>query len=264
MAPASTEEGALTRLYDILKILRKECPWDRKQTHDSLRIPMIEEAYEAVEAIQNEDTENLTEELGDVLLQVLFHSLLGEEEEAFSLVEVLNKESEKMIRRHPHVFGEEAANTVDKVLEKWENIKEKEHLSETVSDRLEGVPKALPALVRSYKVQDKAAKVGFDWEDISGAFDKVREESGELEAACHEGTGSDIEEELGDLLFSVVNVSRFLEIEPEDALRKATDKFVRRFRKMEELAAAQGREFAGMSLEEMDALWETAKEHPNE
>ena len=263
---AEDNEKALTRLYEIVKILRAECPWDKVQTHESLRPGMLEEAYEVVDAINNQDMVNLREELGDVLLQVVFHSILGEEESEFDFKDVINEECEKMIRRHPHVFLQENTNntakSIDKVLEKWENIKEQERGSEKTSARLTKVPRALPALTRAYKVQKKAAEVGFDWDDISGAFDKVREETRELTECCQEQPADKeaLQEELGDLLFSAVNVSRFLGIDPEASLDYTIDKFIRRFTHIEDSALACGRALEDMSLEEMDELWNEAKE----
>ena len=262
---ADNNEKALTRLYEIVKILRAECPWDKVQTHESLRPGMLEEAYETVDAINNQDMVNLREELGDVLLQVVFHSILGEEESRFDLKDIINEECEKMIRRHPHVFLQENANntakSIDKVLEKWENIKEQERGSEKTSARLTKVPRALPALTRAYKVQKKAAEVGFDWDDISGAFDKVREETRELTECCQEQPADKeaLQEELGDLLFSAVNVSRFLGIDPEASLDYTIDKFIRRFTHVENSALACGRALEDMSLSEMDELWDEAK-----
>lgn len=262
---ADNNEKALTRLYEIVKILRAECPWDKVQTHESLRPGMLEEAYEVVDAINNQDMVNLREELGDVLLQVVFHSILGEEESEFDFKDVINEECEKMIRRHPHVFLQENTNntakSIDKVLEKWENIKEQERGSEKTSARLTKVPRALPALTRAYKVQKKAAEVGFDWDDISGAFDKVREETRELTECCQEQPADKeaLQEELGDLLFSAVNVSRFLGIDPEASLDYTIDKFIRRFTHVENSALACGRALEDMSLSEMDELWDEAK-----
>ena len=262
---ADDNEKALTRLYEIVKILRSECPWDRVQTHESLRPGMLEEAYETVDAINNQDMVNLREELGDVLLQVVFHSILGEEESRFDLKDIINEECEKMIRRHPHVFLQENANntakSIDKVLEKWENIKGQERGSEKTSARLTKVPRALPALTRAFKVQKKAAEVGFDWDDISGAFDKVREETRELTECCQEQPADKeaLQEELGDLLFSAVNVSRFLGIDPEASLDYTIDKFIRRFTHVENSALACGRALEDMSLSEMDELWDEAK-----
>ncbi len=256
---------AIQRLAEIISILRRECPWDRVQTHESLRKGMIEEAYEAVEAINNKDMANLREELGDVLLQVVFHAQLAEESREFALKDVINEECEKMIRRHPHVFLKETQNnsvkSIDKVLEKWENIKVKEKHEESCASRLERVPKALPALTRAFKVQKKAADMGFDWTEISAAFDKVTEEQAELREQCAEETVSTqrIEEEMGDLLFSCVNVARFLDIDPESSLNYTIDKFMRRFRHIEERATALGRNLEDMSLNEMDELWEEAK-----
>lgn len=262
---ASDNRSAIDRLYEIVKILRMECPWDRVQTHESLRPGMLEEAYEAVDAINNQDMVNLREELGDVLLQVVFHSILGEEESNFDLKDVINEECEKMIRRHPHVFLQENANntakSIDKVLEKWENIKEKESGDVKTASRLAKVPRALPALTRAYKVQKKAAEAGFDWHDVSGALDKVREETRELAECCGAESVDKkaLEEELGDLIFSAVNVSRFLGIDPEASLDYTIDKFIRRFAHIEDSALACGRALEDMSLSEMDELWNETK-----
>lgn len=256
---------AIERLAEIIALLRHECPWDKVQTHETLRKGMIEEAYEVVEAINNKDMANLREELGDVLLQVVFHADLAKEEREFDLKDIINEECEKMIRRHPHVFLQETQNnstkSIDKVLEKWENIKVEEKHEKSCASRLERVPKALPALVRAFKVQKKAADVGFDWDDVSGAFDKVAEEYAEFMEQYAEAASSKqrLEEEMGDLLFSCVNVARFLDIDPESALNYTSDKFTRRFRYIEERANADGRRLEDMSLEEMDKLWEEAK-----
>lgn len=265
-AAAETDEEAIARLKEIICILRKECPWDKAQTHDSLKGCMLEEAYEAVEAIDRNDFDNMEEELGDVLLQVVFHSNLAEEKGAFDLKNVINRECEKMIRRHPHIFLEESDNnkikSIDNVLEKWENIKDREHTGQTRTDRLENVPRAFPALTRAVKVQKKAADVGFDWTDVSFAMDKVKEETAELIEAYNlvDRDKQLITEELGDLLFSVVNVARFLKVDPEEALRLTTNKFIRRFSYVEEQSLACGRRMEDMSLEEMDKLWDEAKE----
>ena len=262
---AADNQSTIDRLYEIVKVLRVECPWDRVQTHESLRPGMLEETYETVDAINNQDMVNLREELGDVLLQVVFHSILGEEASNFDLKDVINEECEKMIRRHPHVFLQENTNntpkSIDKVLEKWENIKEKERGETKTASRLAKVPRALPALTRAYKVQKKAADVGFDWDDVSGAFDKVREETRELTECCKAETVDKkaLEEELGDLLFSVVNVSRFLGIDPEASLDYTIDKFIRRFTHIEDSALACGKALEDMSLSEMDELWNEAK-----
>ncbi|HUM56538.1 MAG TPA: nucleoside triphosphate pyrophosphohydrolase [Bacillota bacterium] len=259
MDEAKNSEEGLSRLYEILKVLRKECPWDRKQTHESIRTCMIEEAYETVEAINNQDKENLREELGDVLLQVLFHASLAEEEKEFSLTDVINEECDKMIRRHPHVFSDGNAKTIDKVLEKWENIKDEERIKDDLTARLDGVPRSLPALIRSKKVQERAARYGFDWDDIAGAFNKISEETEELFIAYQNENGDEIAIEIGDLLFSVVNSARFLNIDPEEALNAATDKFIKRFERIEEVARKKGMKLEEMSIQEMDQIWEEAK-----
>ena len=262
---AKTDQEALMRLKEIITILRKECPWDRVQTHKTLTTGMVEEAYEVVEAINKEDMDNLEEELGDVMLQVVFHANLAEEEGTFELKSLINRECEKMIRRHPHVFLKERTNnnikTIDNVLEKWENIKASEKVGKTTSNIMSDVPLALPALTRAAKVQKKAAEVGFDWDNISYAMDKVKEETSELIEAYNDNfEDSRVIEELGDLLFSVVNVARFLKVNPEEALRFTTDKFIRRFTYVEEQGLACGKSMEEMTLEEMDKLWDKAKE----
>lgn len=263
------EEGntiaeSMDRLVNIVNILRKECPWDREQTHETLVTPMIEEAYEAVDAIERKDWDNLREELGDVLLQVVFHGMLGEESKEFTTVDIINDECEKMIRRHPHVFEEEISKekskSVDKILKNWDNIKGKEHVTKTYHETLENVPKSFPALIRSEKVQKKAASIGFDWDSVQGAFEKVGEEATELLAAYQSGIKADMEEELGDLLFSVVNVGRFLHVNSEDALRRSTEKFIKRFEIMEQLSKIIDKDMKNMSIDELDELWRKAKE----
>lgn len=257
---AQTDTAAFERLRDIVELLRMECPWDREQTHASLRPCIIEEVYEVAEAIDKQDMDNLKEELGDVLLQIIFHASLAKESGTFDYTDLVNEECEKMIRRHPHVFSDVESKTVDKVLEKWENIKRGEHLKTSHSEHLEGVPKALPALIRSRKVQEKAARIGFDWVDVSGALDKLSEELSELQQALESGNQAQAEEELGDLLFSVVNVSRFMKVNPEAALEATVDKFIRRFRHIEATVEARGVSFDAMELSEMDQIWEEAKQ----
>ncbi|MDX9888972.1 MAG: nucleoside triphosphate pyrophosphohydrolase [Anaerovoracaceae bacterium] len=254
-----TEEEAFSRLRDIVRVLRKECPWDKAQTHQSLKSCLLEEAYEVVDAINNNDDENLEEELGDLLLQVIFHGVLAEEANSFDLLGVINRECEKMIRRHPHVFFKEKIDTIDKVLDKWENVKRKERGNSSHTERLMEVPKALPALLRSYKLQAKAAQAGFDWEEVAAAFLKLEEELLELKVAMSQDDQDAMTEELGDLLFSVVNVARFLKVNPEEALNSTSVKFIRRFSEIERKAEASGKYLEEMSLEEMDKLWEGAK-----
>lgn len=259
MPEAQTDEEAFHRLWEIVKVLRAECPWDKEQTYESLRSCMLEEAYEAVDAVNRADMENLREELGDVCLQVLMNAQIGAEKGDFLLKDVMNAECEKMIRRHPHIFSKETIKTVDKVLEKWENIKRTETDKQTQTERLLSVPRALPALTRSCKIQSKAADVGFDWDDVSGALLKITEEMEELKESCAHGSGEEMSEELGDVLFSIVNAARFLKIDPEEALNASTDKFLRRFRHMEESALQNGISLQEMTLEQMDKLWDEAK-----
>ncbi len=247
-------------LEEIVRILRAPggCPWDAEQTHQSIRRNFLEEAYEAVEAIDEGSPDHLKEELGDVLLQVMLHARMEQEEGRFDLDGVADGICKKLIFRHPHVFGNVEVSGTGEVLSNWEALKRQEKGQATNTDALEAVARSLPALWRAEKVQKKAKKAGFDWPDISGALDKLSEEIGELKAAVAQG--SNVEEELGDLLFSAVNVARFLKADPEDALNSATDKFIHRFQKVEEFAAAQGRSMEGMTLAELDKLWEQAKE----
>ena len=245
-------------LEEIVRILRAPggCPWDAEQTHQSIRRNFLEEAYEAAEAIDEENPEHLKEELGDVLLQVVFHARMEQEEGRFDLDAVADGVCKKLIYRHPHVFGDVSVSGTGEVLSNWEELKRKEKGQATNTDALESVARSLPALWRAEKVQKKAKKAGFDWPDVSGALDKLSEELEELKAAAAEGTN--VAEELGDLLFSAVNVSRFLKVDCEDALNQATDKFIDRFRKVE--AQAGDRPMTEMTLAELDQLWERAKE----
>ena len=255
------EKYSMQDLLNIMAILRSPegCPWDREQTHKSIRSCFIEETYEVVEAIDSDNAELLKEELGDVLLQVLFHSQLEKEADHFDFSDVVDGIAKKMIIRHPHVFGSAVVNSSDEVLVNWDAIKKETKNQTTETEVLQSVSKALPALMRSAKVQHKAAKVGFDWPDISGALDKVTEETRELKEAIDYGSWEDRMEELGDLLFSVVNVSRFLKVEPEQALSFSCNKFILRFEKMEQLAKEREADMASMSLEQLDSLWDEAK-----
>ncbi len=242
------------------------CPWDRKQTHQSLKPFVLEEAYEVTAAIDDGDMPELKDELGDLLLQIVFQAQLAAEAGHFDFGDVVAAISDKMIRRHPHVFGDEDAKDdaidADGVLDQWEERKK----SQEGKGTFDGLPAALPALLKAYRVQDKAARLGFDWEDVRGPIDKVREETEELVEAIassaaepEEGDPNRVEDELGDLLFSMVNVARTLKLNPEFALGRTTDRFVARFRCMEGIADTEGLSLGEMSLEEMDALWERAK-----
>jgi len=248
-------------LVEIMKILRSPggCPWDREQDHHSIRKNFIEEVYEACEAIDEENADHLCEELGDVLLQVVFHARMEEEKGAFSLNDVADGICKKLILRHPHIFGDTKVKDAAEVLQNWDAIKKKEKGQKTFSDQLDGVAQSLPALMRAQKVQSRAAKAGFDWDELSGALQKVREETEEVAAAASESEARR-EEELGDLLFACVNAARFLHVDSEQALSRATDKFARRFKAVEALALDEGRSLKEMSLAEMDKLWDRVKE----
>ena len=246
-------------LIKLVTVLRSPggCPWDREQTHESISRNFLEEVYEYLEAAQEDSPEHMREELGDVLLQVLFHTDIEREAGRFDINDVADAECKKLILRHPHVFGDVSVSGSDQVLDNWDAIKRIEKKQETVTDSINSVCKTLPALWRAEKIQKKAAKAGFDWEDVWGAVDKLAEELTELsDAASGEG---DPEEELGDLLFSAVNVSRFLGVDPEKALQKACDKFSARFSMVEDAAIKEGKDLKSMSLTEMDKLWDRAK-----
>ena len=252
----------LDDLVQVIRILRGEngCPWDRVQTHETIRQDMLEEAYEAADAIDKGNMENLCEELGDVLMQVVFHAEIEAEKGGFTIEDVIRGICEKMVYRHPHVFGngEVQADTAEQVLVNWEELKKKEKHTETQTEVMKNVPDALPALIRARKVQKKAADVGFDFPDALGAIQKVYEEIQELEESVKLENGTE-EEEFGDILFALVNISRFLKINPEFALTKAIKKFINRFEYIEKSALLQGKDLSSMALEEMDLLWDEAK-----
>ncbi len=248
-------------LISIMKYLRAPngCPWDREQDHKSIRSNFIEETYEVIEAIDTDNTELLKEELGDVLLQVVFHAEMESEIGNFNIDDVCNDVCQKLVIRHPHVFGDIKADTSDKALVSWDNVKMQTKSQKSQADAMDSVSKALPSLMRSTKIQQKAAKVGFDWENVDGALDKLSEEVDELKEAISEGNKEHQVEELGDLLFSVVNVARFLKIDSEEALYKACDKFSDRFRKVEQLASERNIDMKTAKLEELDSLWDEVK-----
>ena len=241
---------------EVVKKLRKECPWDREQTHKSIRHNLIEEAYETVEAIDNDDFEELKKELGDLLLHVVMHSVMAEEEGKFTLDDVIEGIKEKLIYRHPHVFGNLKVETAKEVKHNWEKLKQTENNRSSV---ISGIPKGLPALIKAYRVQEKASNVGFDWKNVEDVWKKVEEEISELKNVVGGKDLEKIEEEIGDLLFAIVNYSRFLKVNPESALNKAIDKFIRRFQYIESELRARGKDVYSSNLSEMDVLWEKAK-----
>jgi tetrapyrrole methylase family protein/MazG family protein len=248
------------------------CPWDREQTHESLRTYLIEEAYEVLEALESGNDAKFAEEMGDLLLQIVFHSQIAQQRGGFTISDVIREIHDKMIRRHPHVFGETHAKDSAEVLRNWEQTKAKERLSkaEAIGDAsggkgpkeaslLDGVSQALPATLEGFQLTRKASRIGFDWETAGGIFEKMSEETRELQDALDAREQPKVEEELGDLLFAAVNLARFLKVDPEIALKKANAKFSRRFRSMEKLAREDGREFKNLPREEMEALWDLAK-----
>lgn len=253
-------------LVQIMQLLRSEdgCPWDREQTHESIRKNLIEETYEAVDAIDKGDLELLKEELGDVLLQVIFHARIEEENGSFDINDVCNDICKKLIVRHPHIFGDVVAKDADAVLTNWEEIKKQTKGIVKQSESLMDLPKCLPSLVRATKIQSRAKKVGFDWDSVDGAMIKVDEELNELKSAISSKDEQAAEEELGDLLFAVTNVSRFIACDAEEALYKSNEKFINRFKIMEALAETEGKSLKDMTLSEMDKLWDKAKGIENE
>lgn len=264
MAMHTREEQlqAFGRLLDILEELREKCPWDSKQTNESLRTNTIEEVYELCDALAAGDDENICKELGDVLMHVCFYALFGSEKGRFDIADVCNRLSEKLIFRHPHIYGEAKAETAGQVEDTWEQIKRKEKDgNKTV---LGGVPSALPALIKAYRIQDKARHVGFDWEQREQVWGKVKEEISEFEAEVDRMDADKAEAELGDVLFSLINAARLYHINPDNALERTNRKFIRRFNYLESKTLAQGRDLKDMTLAEMDAIWEEAKRREKE
>jgi len=251
----------LDSLREIMAQLRSPngCPWDQKQTHQSLIKYLLEETYEVIDAINQAEPKLLAEELGDLLLQIVFHAQIAEENQHFTLDDSIQSICEKLIRRHPHVFGDRQVESVSDVLRNWEEIKKQEANNQYRTSLLDGIPAHLPALARAEKVQSKAAKVGFQWDEVDGALDKLTEELGEFKEAIANHSTIAIEDELGDLLFSIVNVARYLDANPELALQNTTNKFIQRFKYIEERAQELGQELDKMSLAEMDQLWDEAK-----
>ncbi len=248
-------------LLRIMELLRAPggCPWDREQTHHSIRSNLLEETYEAIEAIDNQNMDDLKEELGDVLMQVVFHAQMEKEAGSFTFDDVVDGVCQKLVVRHPHVFGDVTASDSAQVLQNWDAIKRRTKGNKTQTDLLRSVPRALPALMRAEKVQGRARRVGFDWPEVSGAMQALRGETEELQRAIDAKADDAVTEELGDVLFSAVNVARFMKVDPEEALTQATDKFIRRFAVVERLASERGMDLAALSLDQLDALWDEAK-----
>jgi len=248
---------AFGRLLDVLDTLREKCPWDRKQTNESLRTNTIEEVYELCDALMKDQPQEICKELGDVIMHVVFYSRIAQEKEQFDIADVLNKQCDKLIFRHPHVYGDAVAESAGDVLRTWEQIKLKEkNGNKTV---LSGVPNALPSLIKSYRVQEKAANVGFDWEQKEDVWKKVKEEIAEFEAEVANMDREKATSEFGDVLFSLVNAARLYHINPDNALERTNKKFIERFNYVEEHSIKAGKNLNEMSLAEMDELWEEAK-----
>ena len=257
MSTKEEKMEAFGRLLDILDELRVKCPWDRKQTNESLRTNTIEETYELSDALMREDNNEIKKELGDLLLHVVFYAKIGDEKQAFDIKDVCDSLCEKLIYRHPHVFGDTEASTSQKVEQNWEQLKLKEKGgNKTV---LAGVPNALPALIKAHRIQDKARNVGFDWEKREQVWDKVQEEFNELKQEIDNMDPDKMEAEFGDLFFSLINAARLYKINPDNALERTNQKFIRRFNYLEAHTISQGRSLKEMTLEEMDQLWEEAK-----
>ncbi len=246
---------AFQRLATIMDELREKCPWDRKQTIGSLRQMTIEETYELADAITDNDWKGIKEELGDLLLHLLFYSKIGSEQKQFELADMINGISEKLITRHPHIYGDVKVENADEVKKNWEKIK----LQEGKKSVIGGVPRSLPAMVKAMRLQEKAKQVGFEWDNREHVWDKVEEEIGELKEAIDQRNPSRIEDEFGDVLFSLVNYARFLQLDAENALERTNKKFIHRFTQMEEVAMKTGKDLRDMSLEEMDVIWNSIK-----
>ena len=248
---------AFGRLLDVLDTLREKCPWDRKQTNESLRPNTIEETYELCDALINNDTMNICKELGDVLLHVCFYAKIGSEQEQFDIADVCNKLCDKLIYRHPHVYGDSVAENAGDVVKSWEQLKLKE--KDGNKTLLSGVPASLPSLIKAYRIQDKARNVGFDWEEKEDVWHKVKEEIEEYQTEIDKMDQEKATDEFGDLMFSLVNAARLYHINPDNALERTNQKFIRRFNYVEQKPLQQGRSLKDMTLEEMDALWNEAK-----
>ena len=248
-------------LVNIMKKLRSPqgCPWDKEQTHESIKKYIVEEVYEFIEAIDEADPVKMEDELGDLLFQILFHSQMAEEKGLFDIKDVIRKSSEKMIRRHPHVFADKKLDRPDQVIEQWDSIKKTEHNHRHRKSILDGIPNHMPSLIRASKAQKKVAKVGFDWSSSDQIVDKIYEELEETKQAIKNGNREHIKEEIGDLFFSVVNLARFLKFDAEELSRKSVDKFVRRFKRIEKQLNDNGKSLEESTLEEMDALWNKNK-----
>lgn len=247
--------NGMERLIKIMNELREKCPWDKKQTIHTLRQQTIEETFELADAITEKDWNGIKEELGDLLLHIIFYSTIAEEENKFSIQEVIDAISEKLIKRHPHIYGTVTVKDDEEVKKNWEQIK----LSEGKKSVLSGVPKSLPSMVKAMRLQEKAKQVGFEWENKEQVWEKIEEEKAELMEAVNSGDSTLIEEEAGDLFFSVINYVRFLNVDAENALELTNKKFIKRFTKMEEMAAANGHNLSSMSLKEMDTMWNEIK-----
>ena len=246
---------AFERIIKIMDELRAQCPWDMKQTIESLRPLTIEETYELSDAIIKKDMSLLKEELGDLLLHIVFYAKIGEEQGAFDMGKVINDLCEKLIRRHPHIYGDVKVDNEEQVKQNWEKIKMKEGRKSVMG----GVPDSLPALIKAWRIQDKAKQVGFEWDNVEDVWKKVEEELNEFKDVVKEADADKVEDEFGDLLFSLVNYSRFVNVDPETALERTNQKFLKRFRYIEETAAKQGKQLTDMTLGEMDAIWNEAK-----
>jgi len=249
------------KLVDIMKKLRSPdgCPWDREQSYKDIATHTLEETYEVLDAIDRGDLNDLKEELGDLLLQIIFYSQIADEENQFNIDDVIEGISKKLIHRHPHVFGDTKANTSDEVVERWEMLK----LKEGKKSVLGGVPKSLPALLKAYRIGEKTSRIGFDWEDTEGILSKIEEEARELHEARKNQDPQKTEDEYGDLLFTLANIGRFLKIDPETALRKATNKFITRFQFMEKIISEKKKNIDSLTPDEWDNLWKKAKENEN-
>ncbi|HGJ64154.1 TPA: nucleoside triphosphate pyrophosphohydrolase [bacterium] len=257
-----TTEELFRELVEIIAKLRSEegCPWDREQTHETLKMGIIEEAYEVIETIDQKDDEKLEEELGDLLMQVLLNAQIAKDKGKFDINGVIQKINEKLLRRHPHVFGDLDVKDSEEIMKNWDRIKSEERANKDEYSILDGIPIHLPALIQARKVQSRASRVGFDWDKSSDVLKKVEEEVDELKESIVNADQPNIEEEIGDILFSIVNLSRFLNVEPEDALRKTTAKFMRRFKQMEVKIAQKGKKITDYDLTGLDKFWDSIKE----